>query len=751
MATVSTVTSAAERADCVERVDCVVYEEWLGQTGQTGQTGERGGDGRRVMGGENEYDGERRGGGPSLRIEEKVWTDRKVMIERGVGTMTTERYELGVVVSVDDIGEAEEEREGVRGASQTGHTGGLCCGFPVGEEDVESNADIDADVDRKFDMSGVFKERSWQGPRSGSVSQLETIVCRLGPMLWQNNDMEAYADFLTYNDPVDDCKPMYGSLLPLWDVDVARSRVGPLTTTGSTTMMGYAIGCALDVTSICWHSTDPSVFAVGLGCIDGTIGCSEGGGAICVYSVMDLHVPRARIDVDVGVMSVAFSPDGHLAGGLQDGGIVVVGMDEGMRGTPTIVRSRIDHNHLFPVWNVRWGERVETTWVIQSTSHDGLEGHWQLRGWYCSYCGLFCRGCRRGQHDADVSVPLPRITRVASLIVNQPDSYHAFDPKVFLGDTPGPFQLKMVCCYGDGSGVVAHGTLEGDVGINGTWHRHHTAPVYTVQTNPFDPRYVMAASLDGSLSFWRVHTDANTDANVDGNAKATMVLDVDVGEPIVDAQWSIQSSTICAVATETGNVCVFDLSVSKEVPMCSQHVSNVPPTCLRFTSRDPPRAATPTPTSIAGATTAITTTATQTTSTTKAATKESGTVPHVPSVSLGSTSLTGATAGPAGVPPTTIHLPTSKFTPATSINNLLVVGTSDGRIIWLKLSPNLRIAKNATDQEGNEDFWGGHDNNAGRLGKERDIADDTTQVDNLVRVLGSSSAIVSTCTVCGHQ
>jgi len=596
---------------------------------------------------------------PSLRLSEKVWTDRPISVDRGTATATTQTRDQGVWVCYEEEAFRDDATTGVKDHSLSG------------------------------------KQHSTASPPSATATatavdaQLETIVDRLGPMLFQNLDTEAFADLVTYNDPVDDHKPTHGSLLPLWDVHVACSER------------------PLDVTSICWHPTNPDLFAVSLGCLEAPSGdesslsslspVSSVGGMVCVYSVLDLHAPLAQVNLDVGVMSVAFRPatsstlsssSEGLAAGLSDGGLVVVGFGDGRFKNPTIARSRLDHNHLFAVWNVRWKDEVgdqdrhqdghqdrvavgngeadkgfSTTataaTTITTTSHDGLEGHWHIPG------EIFDRA-----HHGKPTPTSPftnRIVRVGSTIINQPDSTHPFDPTIFLPAATlaaaGPFHLKMVCCRFSSSSssstsptVIAHGTLEGDVAINGTWHQHHTAPVHAIQTNPFDPRYIMAASLDGSLSFWKEKSADTIADNSHNTPPTTMLLDVDVGEPVVDAQWSIKSSTICAAATDTGNIHVYDLSISKEVPICSQHVSNTPLTCIRFAS------------------------------------------PLAP--------------------------------PAAATANLLAAGTADGRLIWLKLSPNLRIAKNATESDGNEDFWGTND--AATLPDDRDTClPHTAQLDNL--------------------
>jgi WD40 repeat protein len=485
---------------------------------------------------------------PSLKLSEKVWTfggSSANKVHRGVTTATVETHDKSICVG-------QESR---------------CI-----------------DGDTPF-SAGAPEYESW--------GTLNSIRHRLGPILFQNSDIEAYTDFLLYDDPVDDCKHTHGSLLPLWTVTCCTS--------------------ALDATCMCWDGTNPGIFAVSFGSLDAE---RSAGGMVCVYSVSDLRVPRHKIELGVGAMSVAFSSDGKLAVGLQDGGLMVLWPVKGQWESGwASIHSSMDMNHLFPVWNVRWceGSAGNAGGPSSTTSPCDNEGS-------CSFPAQPSRG---SDHIVTMSndglqgiwrVDGDSIDRTASVIINQPGSYQAFDPNVFLQSSsipPSLFQLKMVCCC-DATGQ-AFGTLEGTVGFFGSWYEHHRAPVYSVETNPFDARYVLAASLDGSMSFW------------DKSSK-TMLLDLDVGEPLVDAQWSFQSSTICAAVAETGSVHVFDLTVSKEVPLCSQRVSDTPLTCVRF------------------------------------------------------------------VPCNTAH-------------TTLFVGTADGRLLCLKLSPNLRICKNATSEEGNEDFW----------------------------------------------
>ena len=126
---------------------------------------------------------------PSLRLCENVWTVRPITVDRGTSTASTETRDQGVSVCVED--EMFDDKNDTLGL-QGGHQGSAPASSVLPPSDS---------TDSHF-------------------GGLETIADRLGPMLFQNLDTEAYADFITYNDPVDDHKPTHGSLLPLWDVNI---------------------------------------------------------------------------------------------------------------------------------------------------------------------------------------------------------------------------------------------------------------------------------------------------------------------------------------------------------------------------------------------------------------------------------------------------------------------------------------------------------------------------------------------------
>ena len=430
------------------------------------------------VGGPRGSKGRRMESTPALRISEKVWTHEKLTYDADCSASHVVWSEAGVqAVSYDD-------------------------------DDVSGGVGL--------------------VPVAGGLSASEAMD-RLGMMLFQNQDADAYRDFLSWNDPVDDCQPMHGSLLPLWEAVCDTDR---------------------EVTSFCWHPRkDGDLFAVGIGSLkydDFEAGC------VCMYSMFDMHMPRHKVCTQASVTCVSFSPNGnYLAIGMQDGGLNVWSFNADTSAV-TLLESDIAMHHMFPVWSVRWENADE----VVTSSQDGMEGVWR-----------FADG--------------KDLQRVGSRIIGKNDSYHSYDANVFLQNRiESETVLNMVCCSAMAAGMHVYGTLEGEILSHGDGgmvkNSYHKAPVYSISANPFDSEYVLAASLDWSVSLWK-----STDLN-------NILLDIDVGEPLVDAQWSLKSSTIFAVATEMGNVYVYDVAVSKEVPICQQRVCGSGYlTCIRFHSKHP--------------------------------------------------------------------------------------------------------------------------------------------------------------------
>ena len=110
---------------------------------------------------------------PSLRLSEKVWTDRPISVDRGTATATTQTRDQGVWVCYEEEAFRDDATTGVKDHSLSGK-----------QHSTASPPSATATV-------------TAPAPAPAVDAQLETIVDRLGPMLFQNLDTEAFADFVT--------------------------------------------------------------------------------------------------------------------------------------------------------------------------------------------------------------------------------------------------------------------------------------------------------------------------------------------------------------------------------------------------------------------------------------------------------------------------------------------------------------------------------------------------------------------------
>lgn len=56
----------------------------------------------------------------------------------------------------------------------------------------------------------------------------------------------------------------------------------------------------------------------------------------------------------------------------------------------------------------------------------------------------------------------------------------------------------------------------------------------------------------------------------EGNQRVSL----DMGSPVIDAAWSPTSSTIISCITEDRCLCTYDISISKDRPICRQKICN---------------------------------------------------------------------------------------------------------------------------------------------------------------------------------
>lgn len=360
---------------------------------------------------------------------------------------------------------------------------------------------------------------------------------------------------------MDDCQPMHGTLLPLWDVSCRAMD-------GNKASSSYDQG--MQITAMCFDPNNHDVLAVGLGSLE--YEHSSIGGRVSVYGLLDLHRPHFTIELQSGVTSLAFGPDGWLAVGCQDGGVVVMCPRRGStsssssshtglidRESYTVLPCRLDQHHVFPVWHVSMfrsqEEEDHAVVTIRSVSQDGVEGIWS---------------CQMNDDDDDECVH-----RLQSSIVGVQNSTSDYDPGIFV-KASNTDVFQAISCADRRDGVAVYGTLNGHImSMTSTSPTHHMAPVQSVSINPFDTTYCLSASLDWTVSIRNSQTLESK-------------LDIDIGQPVTDAQWSPHASTILGVITRSGDALVYDVSVSKEVPLCHQRISGTDSlTKILFHRRDP--------------------------------------------------------------------------------------------------------------------------------------------------------------------
>jgi len=309
----------------------------------------------------------------------------------------------------------------------------------------------------------------------------------------------------------------------------------------------------MQITTMCFDPNNDDVLAVGLGSLEFE---QHIGGRVSVYALLDLHQPQFTVELQSGVTSVAFGPDGWLAVGCQDGGVVVLCPRSGSTSSSSsrvgglidrepyrVLTCRLDQHHMFPIWHISMylaQEQEERGVVmIRSVSQDGVEGIWS---------------CREST-DGDECVH-----RLQSTIIGVQNSTHDYDSDIFLKASDRDVFHAVSCADGRDDATV-YGTLKGHImSMTTTSATHHMAPVQSVSINPFDTSYCLSASLDWTVSIRDSHTLESK-------------LDIDIGQPVTDAQWSPHASTILGVITRSGDALVYDISMSKEVPLCHQRIS----------------------------------------------------------------------------------------------------------------------------------------------------------------------------------
>lgn len=366
----------------------------------------------------------------------------------------------------------------------------------------------------------------------GSVAmQLDpSVVSVLERMVVLNIVDDISQDYKFWEDPTDATKEKEGSLLPLWKFvfEPARKR---------------------HVTALCWNPRYDDLFAAGFGSYDYT---KQADGHVCLFSLKNPSFPVRHLPTSSGVMCLDFNREHPhlLAVGLYDGTVAVYNLN--VRTTEPFSRSTVKcGKHTDTVWQVRWQpDDLAGFSNFCSISSDGRVTAWTLM--------------RTELQHADVILLRPKEGATAASVFNlSSGSCIAFNPHAVHMFLVGTEEGTLHKCSKAYTSKFLHS------------YSAHSMTVYAVEWNLFHSRVFATCGADWQLKIWD-HT------------LLAPVFVYDLGNAVGDMAWAPFSSTVFAAVTTDGRVHLFDISVDKYAPLCSQHVARKGKlTHLAFKPNDP--------------------------------------------------------------------------------------------------------------------------------------------------------------------
>ena len=145
---------------------------------------------------------------------------------------------------------------------------------------------------------------------------------------------------------------------------------------------------------------------------------------------------------------------------------------------------------------------------------------------------------------------------------------------------------RAIAFKSDDENIFLVGTEEGDIHLATTefstqflmTYRGHATPVNAVTWNPHYPSVFLSCAAEYTVNVWHkvgmkepasaCHAITN-DINITQDHPSPLVM-YDLGSQVGDVAWAPYSSTVFAAVTIDGRAVVFDLSVNKYSPICSQ-------------------------------------------------------------------------------------------------------------------------------------------------------------------------------------
>ncbi|NXT62501.1 DNAI1 protein, partial [Chaetops frenatus] len=363
------------------------------------------------------------------------------------------------------------------------------------------------------------RKLSYVEPQHGDSLSKVAKAAKIAERMVNLNTFDDIAqDFKYFEDASDEFRGQEGTLLPLWKFQYEKTK-------------------KLAVTALSWNPKYKDLFAVGYGSYDFM---KQGHGMLLLYSLKNPSFPEYSFSSVSGVMCLDFHSDhSHLlAVGFYDGNVAIYNLKKAT-SQPSYKSSAKSGKHTEPVWQVKWQkDDMDNNSNFFSVSSDGRIVSWTL---------------------------------VKNELVHMDVIKLSADGTTMQG--PEGLQLQML---GSGTSFDFHkkidylflvGTEEGKIykcsksyssQFLDVFEAHHMA-VDSISWNPFHLKVFISCSSDWTVKIW------------DHTIKTPMFV-YDLHAPVGDIAWSPYSSTVFAAVTIDGQAHVFDLSINKLEPLCTQLV-----------------------------------------------------------------------------------------------------------------------------------------------------------------------------------
>ncbi|PIK48818.1 putative WD repeat-containing protein 34-like [Apostichopus japonicus] len=321
---------------------------------------------------------------------------------------------------------------------------------------------------------------------------------------------------------------------------------------------------SMQCTQLSWNRTG-STIAVSYGRLDHQDWCTHKG-VLCTWNLDRRGINSSKADVAVDVpsclMSIAFHPvkTAWIAGGSFNGQLSV--WDLSQEDEPLLASSGIgDDSHREPITQIVWLQNPDkpSKYLLVSTSTDGRILIWEMKegkrtielkeGFLLLASSLPAGFMKGGRSRGDKEMGVNSV------------SYANDDPSLFLvgSDSGGIFKCSMNSRDPvPTSEVMPSVPLYSPVTFA---FEPHNGPVHSVNCSPFHRNLFLACGID-------------TSARIYSMLEARHILSVEPGAGyLFSVQWSPVRPMVFAVTSGEGQLLIYDLQRSRNIPVHSLQAS----------------------------------------------------------------------------------------------------------------------------------------------------------------------------------